>query len=276
RPSVWERTLRPEDESPEEITMDVACEKIEPQQLLTEELRNRLNEITLKQSFGLERFLASDDDIRFYTRLTVPVPGPPEEAEQAPSDEVAARSFQECIPLAGLLFSGFGGFTLGACTTRPQHTPSSHRPHKESGNASAAESLPDRLLHPSHPSPTTTGSLFSASQDSVYVIGSSIVIIMLERLPTAFKNRNAFGAVVIHVGTNDIYAWHTYKKGCEWFSRLFGLQSWLCGWCAVNGLGFMDNWSSFWEQPALYRRDGLHPSRLGSRILSRNIERAVR
>ena len=45
---------------------------------------------------------------------------------------------------------------------RPQHTPSSHRPHKESGNASADEGLPDRLLHPSHPSPTTTGSPHSA------------------------------------------------------------------------------------------------------------------
>ncbi|KAI4899021.1 hypothetical protein NFI96_007117 [Prochilodus magdalenae] len=64
-------------------------------------------------------------------------------------------------------------------------------------------------------------------------------------------------------------------SGCERFSRLFGLQSWLCGWSAINGLGFVDNWSSFWEQPALYRRDGLHPSCLGSRILSRNIESAV-
>ncbi|KAI4901612.1 hypothetical protein NFI96_028145 [Prochilodus magdalenae] len=36
------------------------------------------------------------------------------------------------------------------------------RPHKEFGNASTAEGLPDSLLHPSHPSPTTTGSLHSA------------------------------------------------------------------------------------------------------------------
>ncbi|KAI4885465.1 hypothetical protein NFI96_007891 [Prochilodus magdalenae] len=56
----------------------------------------------------------------------------------------------------------------------------------------------------------------------------------------------------------------TYRKGCERFSRLFGLHSRLHGWCAVNGLGFVDNWSSFWEQPALYRRDGLRPSHLGS------------
>uniref|UniRef100_A0A8C4E4F5 THAP-type domain-containing protein n=1 Tax=Dicentrarchus labrax TaxID=13489 RepID=A0A8C4E4F5_DICLA len=88
RPSVWERIQRPGDESTEEEEMDVelllqchdydakpepsaldiACEKIEAQQRGIEELQKRLAEVTLKQSFGLERFLASDDDIRFYTR----------------------------------------------------------------------------------------------------------------------------------------------------------------------------------------------------------------
>ncbi|KAL7859623.1 hypothetical protein SRHO_G00147700 [Serrasalmus rhombeus] len=68
----------------------------------------------------------------------------------------------------------------------------------------------------------------------------------------------------------------TYWRGSERFSRLFVLQSWLRGWCTCNGLGYVDNWSSFWEQPALYRRDGLYPSPLGSVILSRNIERAIR
>ncbi|KAI4890099.1 hypothetical protein NFI96_006573 [Prochilodus magdalenae] len=132
------------------------------------------------------------------------------------------------------------------------------------------------------------------------------VLDMARCLPTMLSNRDAFGTVVIHVGTNNICARQsevlkelyqplldtakkttnarivisgplpTYRKGCEWFSRLFGLQSWLRGWCAVNGLGFVDNWSSFWEQPeVLYRWNGLHPSRLGSRILSRNIERAA-
>lgn len=87
--SVWERRRpRPEDEGiekenmdvelllqchdydakPEPSALDIAYEKIEAQQLLIEELQNRLEEVTLKQSFGLERFSASDDDIRFYTR----------------------------------------------------------------------------------------------------------------------------------------------------------------------------------------------------------------
>ncbi|KAL7842111.1 hypothetical protein SRHO_G00238000 [Serrasalmus rhombeus] len=59
----------------------------------------------------------------------------------------------------------------------------------------------------------------------------------------------------------------TYRRGSERFSRLFALQSWLRGWCALNSLGYMDTWSSFREQPALYWRDGLHPSRLGSVVL---------
>ncbi|KAL7844760.1 hypothetical protein SRHO_G00232990 [Serrasalmus rhombeus] len=67
----------------------------------------------------------------------------------------------------------------------------------------------------------------------------------------------------------------TYRRGSERFSRLFVLQSWLRVWCACNGLGYVDNLSSFWEQPALYRRDE-DPSPLGSVVLSRNIERAIR
>ncbi|KAK0140067.1 hypothetical protein N1851_023030 [Merluccius polli] len=83
RPSVWERTQRPDesteeeemdvdlllqchdyDAKPEPSALDIACEKIEAQQRVIEELQKRVAEVTLKQSFGLERFLASDDDIR--------------------------------------------------------------------------------------------------------------------------------------------------------------------------------------------------------------------
>ncbi|KAL7878216.1 hypothetical protein SRHO_G00048590 [Serrasalmus rhombeus] len=167
-----------------------------------------------------------------------------------------------------------------------------------------------------------------SAQDSVYVIGSSIVrhvrvrgvnshatvscfpgarvLDIAKRLPSALRRRDVFGTVVIHVRTNDISDRRsevlkehyqmlldtarkktdtrivisgplpTYRRGSERFSRLFALQSWLRSWCACNGLGYVDNWSSFWEQPALYRRDGLHPSPLGSVVLSRNIERAIR
>ncbi|XP_062336855.1 uncharacterized protein LOC134036116 [Osmerus eperlanus] len=87
KPSVCERAQRPEDEvedsmdvdvllqchdycaKPEPSALDMAYEKIEAQKQIIEELRKRVEEVTLKQSFGLERFSASDDDIRFYTRF---------------------------------------------------------------------------------------------------------------------------------------------------------------------------------------------------------------
>ncbi|KAJ8367438.1 hypothetical protein AAFF_G00317860 [Aldrovandia affinis] len=75
RPSVWERTQRPEDEQteeemdatsvlrchdyharPEPAALDLAQEKIEAQQLEIEELRKKLEEVTLQQSFALEVF----------------------------------------------------------------------------------------------------------------------------------------------------------------------------------------------------------------------------
>ncbi|KAM9364594.1 uncharacterized protein KZ484_010780 [Pholidichthys leucotaenia] len=84
RPGVWEGTQRPEEESTDEEVIDAelllrchdyakpepsACEKVEARQQVVEEFRTRLEEVTLKQPFGLERFLSSDEDIRFYTRF---------------------------------------------------------------------------------------------------------------------------------------------------------------------------------------------------------------
>ncbi|KAI4890703.1 hypothetical protein NFI96_031980 [Prochilodus magdalenae] len=80
-----------------------------------------------------------------------------------------------------------------------------------------------------------------------------MVLAIARRLPTALSKRKAFGNMVIHVGTKDIYARQskvlkehyqtvldtarkatnprivisrpllTYRNGCERFSRLFGL-----------------------------------------------------
>ncbi|KAL7862631.1 hypothetical protein SRHO_G00116150 [Serrasalmus rhombeus] len=190
----------------------------------------------------------------------------------------------------------------------------------------------DALSSPPKPSPTprappSTPAPRCSTQDSVYVISSSIVCHVRVRginsratvscfpgarvldtakcLPSALRRCDAFGTVVIHVGTNNIYNRRsevlkehyrtlldtkrkktdariiisaplpTYRRGSKQFSRLFALQSWLCGWCAFNSLGYVDNWSLFWEQPALYQRVGLHPSHQGSVVLSRNIERAI-
>ncbi|KAL7832455.1 hypothetical protein AOLI_G00300030 [Acnodon oligacanthus] len=175
-----------------------------------------------------------------------------------------------------------------------------------------------RRRRPSRPSPPPRGPQFTAhafsytsgpvarpSASALFTGLGARVSDIARRRPSALRRRNAFGTVVIHVGTNDISdrcskvlkehyqtlldtarkktdarivisgPLPTYRKGSERFSRLFVLQSWLRGWCTFNGLGYVDNQSSFWEQPALYRRDGLHPSRLGSVILSWNIERAI-
>ncbi|KAI4885878.1 hypothetical protein NFI96_032818 [Prochilodus magdalenae] len=97
-----------------------------------------------------------------------------------------------------------------------QDTPSSPRPHKEFGNASTAEGLPDRLLHPSHPLPTTDSPhsarrllqhQFLSLRRPLQHLGPPHRTLFMS-LPgvSPLSNRNAFGTVVIHVGTIDICA----------------------------------------------------------------------
>ena len=126
-----------------------------------------------------------------------------------------------------------------------------------------------------------------------------------KRFPAALSKHGDIGTVVIHAGVNDISSRQsevlkehfrllldtvkkrtkarivisgplpTYRRGSEVFSRLYALHCWLHGWCKNNGVGYVSNWSVFWERPAFYRRDGLHPSRRGSVILSGNIEKVL-
>ncbi|XP_066499573.1 uncharacterized protein [Hoplias malabaricus] len=144
------------------------------------------------------------------------------------------------------------------------------------------------------------------SNATVSCLPGARVLDVARRLPSALRQREDFGTVVLHVGTNDISARRsevlkehyrslldtarkktdariivsgplpTYRRGCEAFSRLFGLHSWLLDWCGTVGVDYVDNWECFRERPALYRWDGLHPSRLGSVVLSENIEVVLR
>uniref|UniRef100_A0A3B1IQ98 SGNH hydrolase-type esterase domain-containing protein n=1 Tax=Astyanax mexicanus TaxID=7994 RepID=A0A3B1IQ98_ASTMX len=122
------------------------------------------------------------------------------------------------------------------------------------------------------------------------------------RIPAALRENKSIGTVIVHAGVNDMPARRsemlkkhfeslaetvkkttsttklvfsgplpTYRRGSEVFSRLSGLNSFLKNWCMKNHFGFIDNWDHFWERPAFYRRDGLHPSRKGSQVLSDNI-----
>ncbi|KAL7832223.1 hypothetical protein AOLI_G00297710 [Acnodon oligacanthus] len=86
------------------------------------------------------------------------------------------------------------------------------------------------------------------AQDSVYVIDIAIC------LPSALSRHSAFVANNISAQLLDtarktppsssLKPPLTYRRGSEHF-RFFTLQSWLHGWCILNGLGYVDNWSSF-------------------------------
>jgi len=56
----------------------------------------------------------------------------------------------------------------------------------------------------------------------------------------------------------------TLARGAGRFSRILSLHTWLQSACRAHNLGFIDNFNLFWDRPALFGTDGIHPSRLGS------------
>ncbi|KAA2235684.1 SGNH/GDSL hydrolase family protein [Chitinophaga agrisoli] len=67
----------------------------------------------------------------------------------------------------------------------------------------------------------------------------------------------------------------TFQRGMEKFSRLYALNEWLQSWCSEQNLLFINNWNVFWERPRFFSRDGLHPSRIGAKMMSDNISKAL-
>ncbi|KAL7384544.1 hypothetical protein ABVT39_004411 [Epinephelus coioides] len=67
----------------------------------------------------------------------------------------------------------------------------------------------------------------------------------------------------------------TLSCGAKRFSRLLSLNSWVQTACSTYGFTFIDNFNLFWNWSSFYRADGLHLSRLGSRMLAANIQHAV-
>ncbi|XP_076841104.1 uncharacterized protein LOC143512308 isoform X2 [Brachyhypopomus gauderio] len=104
------------------------------------------------------------------------------------------------------------------------------------------------------------------------------VLDVARRLPSALKQRDDFGTVVLHVGAVDTFARRSEILKDHYRSLLDTARkkTWLRDTCGSVGVDYVDNWESFRERPSLYRRDGLHPSRLGSAVLSRNIEDVLR
>uniref|UniRef100_A0AAR2INH5 SGNH hydrolase-type esterase domain-containing protein n=1 Tax=Pygocentrus nattereri TaxID=42514 RepID=A0AAR2INH5_PYGNA len=125
-----------------------------------------------------------------------------------------------------------------------------------------------------------------SAQDSVYVIGSSIVrhvrvrgvnshatvscfpgarvLDIAKRLPSALRRRDAFGTVtmsdaIIYSGPIPM------RRGTEAYSRLSALNCWMSKWCSENQEGF----------PGLIGRDGVHPTREGAALLSCSIAHSL-
>uniref|UniRef100_A0A672FGU3 SGNH hydrolase-type esterase domain-containing protein n=1 Tax=Salarias fasciatus TaxID=181472 RepID=A0A672FGU3_SALFA len=121
---------------------------------------------------------------------------------------------------------------------------------------------------------------------------------LLQSLPSTVRR------VIVHVGTNDTARRQsevtkqdfkdlfnllescgrlvfisgplpTFFRGAERFSRLLGLNTWLQRSCTASNFYFIDNFNLFWNRPAFYHQDGLHPSTLGSSILAGNIQHTV-
>ncbi|CAJ1055557.1 Borealin%2C partial [Xyrichtys novacula] len=64
----------------------------------------------------------------------------------------------------------------------------------------------------------------------------------------------------------------TLGRGGERFSRILSLHTWLQSTCPTHNFGFIDNFNLFWDRASLFSHDGIHPNRLGSRMLSCNIQ----
>uniref|UniRef100_A0A3P9HDD5 Uncharacterized protein n=1 Tax=Oryzias latipes TaxID=8090 RepID=A0A3P9HDD5_ORYLA len=67
----------------------------------------------------------------------------------------------------------------------------------------------------------------------------------------------------------------TLTRGSTRFSRILSLHTWLLSTSHTHRFGFIDNFKLFWNRPSFYRPGGLHPSLLGSSILTANIQHTV-
>ncbi len=65
-------------------------------------------------------------------------------------------------------------------------------------------------------------------------------------------------------------------RGTNMFSRLIGLNTWLQRTCSTKGVKFIDNFNIFWGHRQLFKLDGLHPNKFGTRVLKDNFYFSLR
>ena len=127
---------------------------------------------------------------------------------------------------------------------------------------------------------------------------------MIELIPTLIDLHPSVKFVLAHVGTNDVMARNSSKlqsdleslcstveslgrhclmsgpiptlsKHSERFSRLYSLHIWLKNFCSATGYDFISNFDYFWTNSGLYRKDGLHPNRKGTKQLTDNFIQCI-
>uniref|UniRef100_A0A671TMH6 SGNH hydrolase-type esterase domain-containing protein n=1 Tax=Sparus aurata TaxID=8175 RepID=A0A671TMH6_SPAAU len=132
-----------------------------------------------------------------------------------------------------------------------------------------------------------------------YCLSGGKVVYIVELIPTLIDLHPSVKFVLAHVGTNDVMARNssklhadleslcytveslgrrclmsgpipTFSKNSERFSRLFSLHIWLKNFCSAAGYDFISNFDYFWTNSSLYRSDGLHPNRKGTKQLTDN------
>ena len=73
---------------------------------------------------------------------------------------------------------------------------------------------------------------------------------------------------------SEVLPVHRYEEGRMW--RIHDFNLWLRKWCHEEGFGLIEHSHSTWQNRNLYKKDGLHPSSVGTDILSEQFECFIR